>query len=407
MSNQLPGRPLSGTTIIDLTTFLTGPYATQVLADLGARVIKVEPPTGEASRHIAPHFLHGDSAYFHSVNRNKESVVLDLKSCEGRDVLDRMVGRADVLIENYRPGVRDRLGLDYERLSKVNPRLVMCSITGFGRGIEGVVDRPAYDIIIQALSGGMGMTGEPGQRPVRAGIPIADLAGGMFAVIGILAALHESRSSGRGQEVDISLLDCQISLLTYQAAYYLLAGQVPGPQGRGHMSFPTYQTFRAGDGREVVIAANTEAMWRSLCSALELPKLVDDERFETNAMRLQNRGILEELLNERFSQRPAEDWVERLMDAGVPVAPVNNVPEALEEPSVQERNMVVEVEHPQGGTLRLLGNPCKFSRTPAEEFVAPPSLGQDTVRVLTELADVDGEQIATLSEKGVIRLDGS
>lgn len=394
-------RPLEGLTVVDVTTFLAGPYGTQILADLGARVLKVESPSGDLSRQIPPHFVHGDSVYFHAVNRSKQSLVLDLKKDRARELLDRILRKSDVLIDNYRPGVRDRLALNYERLSELNPRLIVCSITGFGNDAHSAAQRPAYDIVIQALSGGMSLTGEIGGRAVRAGIPLADLCGGMYAVIGILAALREREESGHGQEIDLSLLDCQVSMLTYQAAYYRLSGQVPGRQGRGHVSFPTYNTFEAADGREVVVAANTETMWAGLCGALELEHLIDNPRFATNPDRLAHRGELENLLAERFLECPAAHWIERLSAAGVPAALVNSVADALDDTMVRRRGMVIDIEHPRGGVVQVVGNPLKLRRTPAEQFAAPPALGGDSRRILLEFTDLGEDELERLRAQGV------
>jgi crotonobetainyl-CoA:carnitine CoA-transferase CaiB-like acyl-CoA transferase len=264
--------PLSHVTVLDMTQFLAGPYGSQILGDLGARIIKIETPDGDITRNTPPYFHQGESAYFISVNRNKESLVLNLKEPGGRELFLDLVKKADVVLENYRPGVMKRLGIDYPALRAANPRIVMCSISGFGQ--DGPYrDRPAYDIIIQAISGGMSLTGEEGGKAVRAGIPLADLSAGMFGAIGVLAGLAKVNASGEGGYFDVSMMDCQVSMLTYQAAYYLMSGEVPGLQGRGHRSLTTYRAYLCGDGIEIVVAANSEKMWESLCAVVGLPDL--------------------------------------------------------------------------------------------------------------------------------------
>src|SRR5262245_12704423 len=299
---------LSHIKVLDLTTFLSGPYATQVLGDLGADVIKVEPIAGDDTRKLPPNFIAGDSAYYHSINRNKKSVAINLRVPEGQDLARRLADQCDVLIENMRPGAVARYGLDYQTLSKRNPRLVYASISGFGQ--DGPYrDQPAYDMVVQALSGGMSLTGDPEGRPVRAGIPIGDLAAGAYSVIGILAALEARHGTGRGQYIDVGMLDCQVAMLCYQAAYFLASGKVPGPQGRGHESIPTYRSFTAGDGLDFVICANTDRMWRSLCEVVGRLDLRDDPGLETREGRYEQRSRIWEALEAAFKTRNADDWV--------------------------------------------------------------------------------------------------
>jgi CoA:oxalate CoA-transferase len=400
--SNLPTRgALAHLRVLDLTQFLSGPYGTQILADLGAEVIKVESPDGDLTRTLPPYFVAGDSAYFHSTNRNKKSVVIDLKNPGGQELVEQLVQKVDILIENNRPGVMKRLGLDYERLSMLNPGLIYCSVSGFGQ--EGPYrDHPAYDMIVQALSGGMSMTGEPGGPPVRTGIPLGDLAAGMYGVIGILAAVEERRVSGMGQYVDIAMLDCQISMLSYQGVYHLISGEVPGRQGRGHVSIPTYRAFTAADGADVVITANTEKMWRSLCAVLAMPELAEDPRFLTNRDRNQHRDGLWELLDRAFQTRSAAEWLPLLRDAGIPVAQVNTVEGALADPQVRQRNMVVQVSGEDGITMDLLGNPVKLSRSGEVQHRFPPHLGQDTREVLTDMLGLSDEEIGHLLGASVV-----
>jgi CoA:oxalate CoA-transferase len=385
--------PLVGLQVLDLTTFLSGPYATQILADLGADIVKIEPPGGDSSRLIPPYFVDGDSAYFHSVNRNKRSVVADLKTASDLALVRSLAQVADVVIENYRPGTLARLGLDYAEVAATNPAVVWCSISGFGQ--DGPYrDRPAYDMIVQALSGGMSLTGLPDGPPVRSGIPLGDLAAGMFAAIGTLASLRQRADTGRGRHVDISMLDCQISMLSYQGAYHLLAGAMPGRQGRAHDSIPTYRGFTAADGVDIMITANTERMWQELCRVLDVTRLLNDPRFVDGAARQAHRGELEPVLEYAFLARTAAEWLPLLHAAGIPAAPVNTVADALDDQHVRHRRMVRDVEDDNGRPrLRLLGNPVKFCDSGSERpFRSPPKLGQDRQQVVDDWLDTNHDQ---------------
>ncbi len=391
--------PLSGVRILDLSQFLAGPFCTQILADLGAEIIKIEPQAGDPTRALPPYFYKGEGAYFLAINRSKRSVVLDLATDSGRTVFYDMVRRADVVVEAFRPGVAKKLGVDYDKLNSINPRIVYCSVSGFGQ--DGpYATRPAYDMIVQALSGAMSLTGEIGGRPVRSGTPIGDLNAGHFGATAILAALWERERSGLGQFIDIAMLDVQVTMLSYLGQYYLVSGDVPGRQGRGHMSIPTYNAFRARDGRDVLICANTERMWQQLCLALEMPELANDPRFETNERRHANRAELEAILERLFAARDSGDLLARFHELGIPSAPVNSVAEALADPQVGHRRMVREVPHVLGGAIRMLGNPVKFSRSEEGEFKSPPTLGQHTDAVLREVLDYTPEQIAELRKQG-------
>ena len=399
-ANASSAAPLAGVRILDLTQFLSGPYATMILADLGAEVIKVEPPTGDAARSIPPYFVEGDSAYYLSINRNKKSVVVDMKQEAGRETVRELAARCDVLIENFRPGVAKKLGLDYAALAAKNPGLVWCSISGFGQ--DGPYrDHPAYDMIVQALSGGMSMTGEHGGVPVRSGIPLGDLAAGMFSVIGIQAALLERARTGRGREIDVSMLDCQVSMLCYQAAYHLIAGVVPGTQGRGHDSIPTYRAFVAGDAVHVVVCANTDRMWEDMATELGLGQLTSDPRFKTNRDRHANREALWPLLDEAFARQPAAHWVERFRAKSIPVGVVNTLDRALSDDHVVHRNMVLELAR-GAQTIRVAGNPVKFPQAAEPEHRYPPALGQDTTDVLEHVLRWPQERIAALLREGAV-----
>ena len=386
MTHAQPAQPLTGVRVLDLTQFLSGPYGTMILADLGADVIKVEPPSGELSRTIPPHFVGGDSSYYLSINRNKRSVVADMKTPEGIALVRSLALRADVVVENFRPGVLLRLGLDYEELAKERPELIWCSISGFGQ--DGPWrDWPAYDMVVQALSGGMSMTGQPDGEPVRAGIPLGDLSAGMYAVIGLLAALHERTRTGKGRWVDVAMLDCQLAMLSYQAAAFLHSGQVPGRQGAGHDSIPTYRSFVAGDGASVVVTANTEKMWRSFVKVLGVEELALDPRFITNVERFSSREALWPLLEQAFLARAAAEWMPLLIAEGIPAGVVNTLDRALLNEQAQARGMVLSLhttdDSPRGKLqARVAGNPVKFVGATEAPPRFPPALGEHTEAVV-------------------------
>ncbi len=375
--------PLHGVRVIDLTTFLSGPSATQLLAELGAEVIKVESLEGDSSRAIAGPKVSGESAYFLSNNRNKKSIALNLKDARGKEALERLIERADVLIENFRPGVMARLGLSAEETLKRQPGLVWASISGFGQQGPGH-DRPAYDMVVQALSGVMSITGHKGSPAARLGIPAGDVVAGLYAVIGILAALTAKRESGRGRVIDVSMLHGQLAMLSYQAVYTAVTGVAPGPQGAGHDSIATYRGFRGGDNREFVITANTPRMWEGLCAVLGLDHLISDSRFANAAARLENKEELWKLLEARFAEKPAEEWVELLGTAQVPAALVKDVLEALTDAREADNGTIVSLSN---GTesFENVTMPIRFAETPAVDPVFPPLLGEHTEVLLRDL----------------------
>ena len=398
----MTGAPLlAGLRVLDMTQVLSGPFGAQVLADLGADVIKLEPPSGDLARAMQPHFVGDDSVYFISLNRNKRSVAVDLKRPEGVALVRRLAARCDVVIENNRPGVLDRLGLKADDVRKENPRLIWCAITGFGQ--DGPYrDKPAYDMIVQALSGGMSLTGEPGGRPVRAGIPIGDIAAGMYATIAILAALNRRNATGQGETIDISMLDCQAAMLTYQAGYFLHSGTGPGRQGSGHDSIPVYRAFTGGDGQDFVICALTEANWQAVCRVLEEPALAADPRFATPRDRYHNRLPLWAHLEGAFKTRPAADWVVRLEAQSVPVAVVNTLDQVVADPQISHRGMVTELAAADGRHTRVMGNPMKFADTPAATTRFAPRLGEDTAAVLGELLGLSAGEVAELERERIV-----
>ncbi|MDG4798336.1 CoA transferase [Micromonospora sp. WMMD1082] len=399
----VPGGPLSGVRVLDLTTFLSGPFATQILSDLGAEVIKVESLGGDLSRSIPPHFVGDDSVYFLANNRGKRSIAVDLKTDDGRQVVLDLIARSDVVIENFRPGVCRRLGLDPDRIRADQPDLVWASISGFGQ-VGPLRDQPAYDMVVQAMSGVMSLTGEPGGPAVRLGIPAGDLIAGMYATIAVMAALLDRPRSG-GRTADVSMLDGQLAMLSYQGAYSLVAGVTPGPQGRGHDSIPTYRSFAGRDGREFVVTANTERMWQGLCDALGRPDLIADERFVDGRARLTHRDQLWPILEKEFARRTAREWVRELATRAVPVSLIKTVPEALRDADEAGRDMIVDLAHPDGRQARVLGNPVRYVGESARPATYPPGLGEHTVAILRDILGRPPEEVDRLLSNRAVATD--
>jgi CoA:oxalate CoA-transferase len=396
-------KPLVGVRILDLTHMLSGPYAGMILADLGAETIKIEPLQGEGTRTLLAsdpeNSLHGMGAYFLTLNRNKQSVALDLKSERGREIFRQLVAVSDIVLSNFAAGVPQRLGLDFETLSRVNPRIITCTVTGYGSTGPGAL-RPAFDQVAQAAGGGMSITGPDAQHPVRAGIPIGDLGGGMFGVMGILAALYERERSGLGQHVDIAMVDCQISMLNYMATMHFLSGKDPYPIGNAHFVHVPYDSFRCADGF-IVIAVITDNFWQNLKQVVACPEF-DDPRYDTQPGRWQDREMINRLLNAQLGRNSCAYWLAKLEEQRIPCSPVNSFSQALCDPQVLHRNMVVELHHPEGGSTHGPGNPIKLSRNNEESFAAAPLLGVDTERVLTELLHMGQADIQALKAQGVI-----
>lgn len=393
-------QPLSGVRILDLSQLLAGPYGTMILADLGAEVIKIEKPgEGEIGRGMPPHFFHGESVYFISINRNKKSVTLDLKSPEGLDLFYRLAKLSDVVYDNFRPGILEKLRIDYQTLQKINPRIICCSVTGYGQ-TGPFKDSPAFDLIIQARGGIMSYTGEPGQMPVRMGAPMGDLAGGLFAVQAVEAALYQREKTGLGQRLDLSLLDCQISLLIYRGLYYLYGGEVAQPVGSGHVSAIPIRAFKTKTF-DIVIDANTDKFFQELCEGMELKELVSDPRFLTRAHRLKNKEALYEIMEKTFLRKTGEEWL-KILEGRVPVGPINTVDMALKDPQILARNMVVEANHRTGEKMKLLGNPIKMSQAGEREFTSPPALGEHTEQVLVGLLKISPQEVQKLREKKIV-----
>jgi crotonobetainyl-CoA:carnitine CoA-transferase CaiB-like acyl-CoA transferase len=389
---------LAGTRVIDLTMHLSGPYGAMLLADMGCEVIKVEPPTGDHTRAIHP-MKGGMSLHFASINRNKRSVVIDLKNENGRNVLLDLLSNADVVFNNFRPDVMERLGLDYQTLRALNPGLVYCSLTGYGKDGPRRLT-PAYDLAIQALSGGMSLTGYEGQLPARAGIPIADLCGGTFAAMSILAALVRRAKSGEGCEVETSLLDTQISFLMYWAAFALNSEVLPGPQGGGNSTIMPYGAVKASDGY-LVIAVWGEQFWPKLCDAIGRPELVSDHRFLKNHERVQNRAELQAIIDLEFAKHTVDEWLAILHEADVPSNRINNVREAMSDPQVVARDLSMELMIGDA-MCSFAGNPIKQVPRVEMSLSPPPRLGQHTAEVLREWLAYDDEIIDKLLAEGAI-----
>ncbi|MCX5907717.1 MAG: CoA transferase [Deltaproteobacteria bacterium] len=394
-------KPLAGIRILDLSQLLAGPFGTMILADLGAEVIKIERcEGGEIGRGMPPHFYHGESVYFVSINRNKKSMALNLKAKEGLEIFYRLVGMSDVVFDNFRPGIMEKLRIDYETLKKINPRIISCSVSGYGQTGPSK-DQPAFDLIIQARGGIMSYTGEPGQMPVRMGAPMGDLGGGLYSAHGVMAALLQREKTGVGQRVDISLLDCQVSLLIYRAPYYLYAGDVAKPVGSGHVSAIPIRAFKTKTF-DIVIDANTDKFFQELCAGVSRPELASDPCFLTRADRLKNKETLYAILEEAFLKKTGGEWLD-ILEGKVPVGPINTVDMALKDPQILSRNMVVEATHKTGEKMKLLGNPIKMSSIQNESFQAPPAHGEHTEWVLKELLKFSPAEVNRLRDQNIIK----
>ena len=397
-------RPLKGLRILDLTHMLAGPYAGMVLADLGAETIKIEPVgDGEMTRTLLAdepkYSFKGFGAYFLTLNRNKKSIAIDLKQKDGLKVFYDLVKTADVVLNNFSVGVIEKLNIDFRHLKKINPKIITCSITGFGEtGPDS--SRPAYDQIAQAYGGGMSITGLDSSQPVRSGIPIGDLGGGLFGVIGILSALLQRNSTNEGQHVDISLLDVQISLLNYMATMQILSGEDPEPIGNAHFVHVPYNTFTTKNGF-IVIAVITDEFWQALLKVVNIKEFFNPV-FSHREGRLKNQKTIEKLLNNTLSQETTNHWLKLLEEARVPCAPVNSFSEALADEQVQYRKMVIEVEHPDGGLIKMPGNPVKMSKDINIDYSPPPKLGQHTKEILISLEGYSKDKLDTLIKKKVI-----
>ncbi len=390
--------PLDGVTVLDLTRVLSGPYCTMILGDMGARIIKIEQPgKGDDTRGWGPPFLDGESAYFLSINRNKESVTLDFKQPAGRAILERLIAKSDVLIENFRPVTLAKIGLDYASLAPAHPRLVFCSISGFGQ--TGPRRKEAgYDAVIQAEGGLMSITGAADGPPYRVGVAIGDIVTGMFAAQGVLLALLARERTGHGQLVDVGMLDSVAALLTYQAGIYFATGSAPRRIGNRHPTIVPYETFAAADG-DFVLAIGNDDQWRRFCTVAGLG---DDERFATNRLRVTGYAELKPILAVRLRTETRRSWIERLTAAGVPCGSVRDLEEVLSDPQLDAREMIARVEHATLGAMSVLGIPVKLSDTPGAVRTAPPTLGQHTESVLQHDLGLSEADIAALRERNAI-----
>ena len=387
-------------TVLDCTQFMAGPFCTMLLADMGANVIKVEKPNGgDDIRRSGPPFIAGESAAFLGINRNKRGIVLDLKSPEGAEVFRRMAAKADVVVENMRPGTMTGFGLGYEDIIEVNPALVYCTITGFGT-TGPYHDRPGFDLIAQGMSGHMSITGYPGEPPARNGVPITDLNAGIYAAYGVLCAYVERLKTGKGQQVDTSLLEAGIGYTIWESAVYFATGEPPGRVGTAHLLSAPYQAFATSDGY-VMVGAPNQVNWERLCKAIGRLDLLEDERFSSNAQRMAEKDALADTLGETFAARPTGHWLRVLEEAGVPTGPINDLSQVYEDPQVLARDMVVELDHPTAGPTRNIGLPIKLSETPGRVDRPAPTLGQHTDEVLAEFGYARDE-IAALREGGVV-----
>ncbi|SDE93836.1 Crotonobetainyl-CoA:carnitine CoA-transferase CaiB [Variovorax sp. CF079] len=395
-------KPLDGVRILDLSRVVSGPFCTMLLADLGAEVIKIEEPaTGDDSRAFGPPFIGGESAYFLSVNRNKQSCAINLKSPEGVRIVQALAASCDVMIDNFRPGTMERLGLGYEGLRAANPRLVSCSITGFGRTGPDA-NRPGYDLIIQGESGIMDITGEPTGLPTKVGTSIADLLTGQFATQGIMAALLERSTTGKGRHVDIAMLDCMASLLTFNAGIYFTTGQSPKRRGNAHPTIAPYETFKASDGWLNIGVAN-DKFWQLFCGVIERPDLANDSRYAKAADRVAHREVLVPLVADIVATAPRKHWIERLARAGVPYGDIRSVQEVCEAEQLTTRGMIVEMEHPTAGVVKNIVSPFRFDDKARSVHTPPPVLAQHTTAILKTFLNLSDERLEELSSRGVIR----
>ena len=396
MKNQA----LHGVRVLDLSRVLAGPYCTMVLGDLGADVIKVEPPDGDETRAWGPPFAAGESAYYLCINRNKRGMVVNLKTEEGREILRDLAMKSDVLVENFRPGTLARYGLDYETLRPDQPRLVYCSISGFGQ-TGPLRDRPGYDFMIQAMGGIMSVTGEPDGEPMKVGVAVADLFAGQNAVIAILAALQAREQTGEGQYIDIALFDSQLGWLANVASNFLVSGELPERYGNGHPNIVPYQVFEASDNW-FALAVGNDRQFARLCELVNKPEWATDERFMTNAARVEQRETLISLLKPIFAARRVEEWLTALEGAEIPCGPINTLDKTFAEPQVAAREMLVTMAHPTIGELPLVGSPLKLSQTPIDYRLPPPSLGEHTKEILRDVLGCTERQIKSLRTGGVV-----
>ncbi len=394
--------PLEGVRVLDLSWVLAGPFATMVLSDLGAEVIKLErPQSGDLARGNGP-FINGESSYFFSLNRGKKSITVDLQTPQGKDIFLKLVKKVDVLLENFVPGTMKRLGLDYEVVKKENPGIIYASLSGFGQ-TGPYAQKRALDVIIQAMGGIMSITGEQDGPPVKPGASIGDITAGLFTAVGILSALHEREKSGKGQSLDISMLDCQLSIQENAFARYFATGEIPRRLGTRHAVFTPFQAFETKDGYiALAMVGGARNQWPLFCAIIGHLELMDDERYQTGYLRTQHYQELEPILSEAMKTKTTEEWIKELSEVGIPCGPINSIDRVAADPQVRHRGMITEVTHPRIGNVRVINTPVKLSRTPGGVERAAPDLGQDTYDILAELLDMTEEEIDSLGQAGII-----
>jgi crotonobetainyl-CoA:carnitine CoA-transferase CaiB-like acyl-CoA transferase len=394
-------KPLDGVKVLDLTRVLAGPYCTMLLADMGADVVKVERPgAGDDTRAYGPPFLNGESAYFLSINRNKRSLTLNFKHHQGLQVLRQLLEAADVVVENFRPGTMESFGLGYAAVQPLNPRLIFCSISGYGHTGPDT-ELPGYDLIIQGEGGIASLTGDPNGPPYKVGSSQADIIAGMMGFQGILLALLARAQTGEGQKVDIGMLDCQVAMLTYQAGIYFATGETPTRMGNQHPTITPYETYRCQDGY-INLACGNDSMWRRFCKAIGQEAWAEDSRFRTNADRVQHRRQLGALLEPVMLQRTAQVWIETLRAYGIPCGRIQSVRDVCDSAQIQARDMVVPLNHPKAGTIRVTGVPVKLSATPGAVTAPPPLLGEHTAQVLTDWLHLSAAAVEDLRKAGAV-----
>lgn len=393
-------KPLTNVVVLDLSRVLAGPYCSMMLADFGANVVKIEPPeVGDDSRAYGP-FIGKESVYYMSLNRNKRSMTLNFKEQEAVDLFKEMVKKADVVVENYRPGTMEKFGLGYDVLKEINPKIIYAACSGFGHS-GPYMDKPAYDIVVQAMGGIMSITGPEGGEPCRVGASVGDIIAGMFTAYGIMTALYHRVLTGVGQKVDVGMLDCQVAVLENAMARYLSSGIVPKPLGIRHPSITPFAGYTAKDGY-IIVGAGNDRLWEKLCKLVERPELLTDERFSTNLKRTEHASELKVIFDEVLHKKTIQEWLDQLEEAGIPCAPINTIDKVISDPQINFRNMIVESEHPVAGKIKMAGVPVKMSETPGSVDFPAPMLGQHTEELLNELLGLSQEQVAALRAKKIV-----
>ena len=392
--------PLSGIKVLDLTRVLAGPYATMILSDLGADVIKIEQPEiGDESRNFGP-FKNGFSLYFMSVNRGKRSITLDLKTDRGKDIFKQLVKQSDILVENFRPGTMKKLGLDYETLAAEHPALIYAACSGFGQ-TGPFAEKGAYDMIIQGMGGIISITGEPDGPPVRVGTSISDITAALFTTIGILSALHNRNSTGKGQLVDVAMLDSLVAVLESAIVRYFATDEIPQPLGSRHPAITPFEAFESADGH-IIIAIGNDTLWAKFCEHVDQKNLISDPRFSTNVERTANHSELFPILSEIMRQRTTDEWIDALENIGVPCGPINTIDKVVNHPQVQARNMITQVIHQMTGAVEVPGLPIKLSDTPGDVDIPAPNLGEHTVEILTDVLKMSTDEVKQLKQERII-----